>query len=171
MLILWRYLLQHMKTAGSSQSFPQLLWSFCRRCSFSKRCVCSRSLSSIKTTNIFWITSGQKHQLPFKVVHCNIKIQQLLILYIQSISEKIAHQLKTFYADTKNPCPSKDFFPSPFTVKGYNYTTATLFSNSKSIIRCETYFSHIWHHAGGLSWGAGNASSHYNGHKGSLCII
>ena len=41
----------------------------------------------------------------------------------------------------------------------------------KSIIRCETYFSHIWHHAGGLSWGAGNASSHYNGHKGSLCII
>ena len=26
-------------------------------------------------------------------------------------------KLKKFYADTKNPCPSQDFFPSPSTVK------------------------------------------------------
>ena len=26
-------------------------------------------------------------------------------------------KLKKFHADTKNPCPSQDFFPSPSTVK------------------------------------------------------
>ena len=26
-------------------------------------------------------------------------------------------KLKNFQADTKKPCPSQDFFPSPFTVK------------------------------------------------------